>query len=282
MAKDKGGGGNKGGGGGQPSGGGGGGGNKPSGGGGQPSGGGGGQSSGGGRPSAPSSPSPAPSSGGGGRPSAPSTPSAPSGGGGGQSKQEQKVTQATKDIKGMIAGITAEAPKIADPKAYQKALDVLRGAGKEQRVETLKGKVQTARELATKPTTLPAPDDKKPPGLTQADIDAAINKFKEDLPAGLSPEDLQSALDTQRETLMSEFGDWKQQYANTTSQMQQQREEATATPSTASTDLSATDISSQFEAFDPELFSSLLGELESSKRRQKDWNELSAKAAFKY
>lgn len=246
MAKDK-GGGNKGGGGG----------NKGGGGGGQSSGGGGSQGGGGGGQS--------------------------SGGGGGQSKQEQKVTQATKDIKGMIAGITAEAPKIADPKAYQKALDVLRGAGKEQRVETLKGKVQTARELATKPTGSTQPTGgTQPSGLSQADIDAAINKFKEGLPAGLSQEDLQSALDTQRETLMSEFGDWKQQYADTTSQMQQQREEATAAPSTASTDLSATDISSQFEAFDPELFSSLLNELESSKRRQKDWNELSAKAAFKY
>lgn len=278
MAGNKGGGGKSSGGGSQPSGGGG----RPSGGGGQPSGGGGQPSGGGGRPSASSSPSSTPSGGGGARPSASSTPSTPSsGGGGGQSRQEQKVTQATKDIKGMISGITAASPKIADPKAYQKALDVLRGAGKDQRVQTLKEKVSSAR-TAARTTTTPPPDDKQSPGLTQADIEAAINKFKEGLSPGLSEEDLQSALNTQRETLMSEFGDWKQQYADTTSQMQQQREEPTAASSTPSTDLSATDISSQFEAFDPELFSSLLGELESSKRRQKDWNELSAKAAFKY
>ena len=35
-------------------------------------------------------------------------------------------------------------------------------------------------------------------------------------------------------------------------------------------------------AFDPNLFNRLLGELESSKRRQKDWSERSAKAAYKY
>jgi len=35
-------------------------------------------------------------------------------------------------------------------------------------------------------------------------------------------------------------------------------------------------------AFDPNLFRGLLGELESSKRRQKDWSERSAKAAYKY
>lgn len=279
MAANKGGGGKSSGGGSQPSGGGG---NRPSGGGGQPSGGGGQPSGGGGgRPSAPSSPSPAPSGGGGSRPSAPSTPSTPSSGGGGQSKQEQKVTQATKDIKGMISGITAASPKIADPKAYQKALDVLRGAGKDQRVQTLKEKVSSAKTAAR--TTTTSPGGTQPPGLSQADVDKAVSdaltKFKEGLSPGLSEEELQSALDTQRENLMSEFGDWQKQYADTTSQMQQQRED-TAAPT--STDLSATDISSQFEAFDPELFSSLLGELESSKRRQKDWNELSAKAAFKY
>jgi hypothetical protein len=181
----------------------------------------------------------------------------------------------------MISGITAASPKIADPKAYQKALDVLRGAGKDQRVQTLKEKVSSAKTTAR--TTTTSPGGTQPPGLTQSDVDKAVSDalttFKEGLPAGLSEDDLQSALDTQRETLMSEFGDWKQQYADTTSQMQQQRDDAAAP---TSTDLSATDISSQFEAFDPELFSSLLGELESSKRRQKDWNELSAKAGYKY
>jgi hypothetical protein len=43
-----------------------------------------------------------------------------------------------------------------------------------------------------------------------------------------------------------------------------------------------TDVASQEGQFDPDLFRGLLGELESSKRRQKEWNEQSAKAAYKY
>jgi hypothetical protein len=304
MANNKGGGGggSKGGGGGSSSGGGG---SKGGGGGSSGGGGGGSKSSGGG--------SPAPSSGGGGggssgggggggskpsapaasAPSKPSNPilaavSKPSGSGGGGS--DKKVEKATQQIKQTISNISASSPKIADPKAYQKALDVLKNAGKDTRVQNLKEKVQTAKTTAQTDIRVNAAADaarkdaearaaeQYKGAITQDDLDKILADYK---PAGqtegISEEDLQAALSAQQESLMSKFGDLQNQYQSATDNLQQQRATASADSAAASEDLNA-----QFEAFDPDLFSNLLGELESSKYRQKEWNERSAKAAYKY
>jgi hypothetical protein len=296
MPKDKGGGGKPSGGGGNPAPSGGGGG-KPSGGGGSspaPSGGGGG---GGGKPSGGGgSPSPAPSA-----PSKPSNPviaavSQPSSGGGspkqpsGGGSSDKKVEKATQQIRQTISSINASNPTIADPKAYQKALDVLKSAGKDTRVQNLKEKVQTAKTTAQTDIRVNAAADaarkdaearaaeQYKGAITQEDLDKILADYK---PAGqtegISEEDLQSALSAQQESLMSKFGDLQNQYQSATDSLQQQRVGTSADSAAASEDLNA-----QFEAFDPDLFSNLLGELESSKYRQKEWNERSAKAAYKY
>jgi hypothetical protein len=301
----------------KPSGGGGGsksgGGSKGGGGGGSSSGGGGGgggsKSSGGG--------SPAPSSGGGGgggsKPSAPaaSAPSKPSnpilaavsqqsgggsnkpsGGGGGGS--DKKVEKATQQIKQTISSISASSPKIADPKAYQKALDVLKSAGKDTRVQNLKEKVQAAKTTAQTDIRVNAAADaarkdaearaaeQYKGAITQDDLDKILADYK---PAGqtegISEEDLQSALSAQQESLMSKFGDLQNQYQSATDSLQQQRA-GSSTVSTPGATTESENLNTEFEAFDPDLFSNLLGELESSKYRQKEWNERSAKAAYKY
>jgi gas vesicle protein len=310
-----------GGGGGSKSGsGGGGGGGSSSGGGGSKGGGGGGSSSGGGGGGGGSKSSgggsPAPSSGGGGgggskpsapaasAPSKPSNPilaavsqqsgggsSKPSGGGGGSDK---KVEKATQQIKQTISSISASSPKIADPKAYQKALDVLKSAGKDTRVQNLKEKVQAAKTTAQTDIRVNAAADaarkdaearaaeQYKGAITQDDLDKILADYK---PAGqtegISEEDLQSALSAQQESLMSKFGDLQNQYQSATDSLQQQRA-GSSTVSTPGATTESENLNTEFEAFDPDLFSNLLGELESSKYRQKEWNERSAKAAYKY
>ena len=272
----------------------------------------GGKSPSGGNPS-PATSSPSKPSGGGSPSPASSAPSKPSnpiiaaatqsrGGSGsspgkptsGSGSSDKKVEKATQQIKQTISTISASSPKIADPKAYQKALDVLKSAGKDTRVQNLKEKVQTAKttaqtdirvnaaaDAARKDAETKAAEQYKG-AITQDDLDKILADYK---PAGqtegISEEDLQSALSAQQESLMSKFGDLQNQYQSATDSLQQQRA-GSSTASTPGATTESENLNTEFEAFDPDLFSNLPGELESSKYRQKEWNERSAKAAYKY
>ena len=81
-------------------------------------------------------------------------------------------------------------------------------------------------------------------GLTQEDLDTALSSYSAQNAVQKSSSDAGT----------SEFDDWVKSFE------------------------SQQDVG----AFDPDLFRNLLGELESSKYRQKEWNERSAKAAYKY
>jgi len=289
MAKDKGGGG---------------GGSKPSG------GGGGGGGGGGSKPAPAAAPTPAPkpaatpppSSGGGNKPSqavtaatiykaaqssapskpstqssrptdTPTKPSTQSSGGSSPSNQQNRVQQLTQKAKTLIGGATSEG--IADPGKFKDILGKLKDLGKEGRVENLrtqkKEAVTTAKNALT-PPPLGSNDDNDNAtsftGYSQEELDELLGSLQEGYGEKIS------GLESQIGDLMGQFG--KQQ-------QQQQQQQSQDTGGSEYQDWLTSFATEQDKgAFDPNLFNRLLGELESSKRRQKDWSERSAKAAYKY
>ena len=288
MAKDKGGGG---------------GGSKPSG------GGGGGGGGGGSKPAPAAAPTPAPkpaatpppSSGGGNKPSqavtaatiykaaqssapskpstqssrptdTPTKPSTQSSGGSSPSNQQNRVQQLTQKAKTLIGGATSEG--IADPGKFKDILGKLKDLGKEGRVENLrtqkKEAVTTAKNALT-PPPLGSNDDNDNAtsftGYSQEELDELLGSLQEGYGEKIS------GLESQIGDLMGQFG----------KQQQQQQQQSQDTGGSEYQDWLTSFATEQDKgAFDPNLFNRLLGELESSKRRQKDWSERSAKAAYKY
>lgn len=317
----KGGGGNKGGGGGggggkpsggggAPSGGGGGGGARSSGGGAPSGGGGGGKPSGGGQPAAPT---PTPTV----RPASTSvdiskqreTPKATqavqaaniykavAGNDKKDDKKDDKIAKLTQQAKGLISGATSQG--IADPGKFKDILGKLKDLGKDKRVDTLREQKQKAVQSARQATTGPGSNDSNSSnttnttttGLTQEDLDRSIKEALANQPSGLTEDDLNTAITnalsgfqsqqkTQTESPSSSY-DWESGYQQDLSNWLNEYKTEQANRA-ADYQKMMTDIASQEGEFDPDLFRGLLGELESSKRRQKEWNERSAKAAYKY
>lgn len=305
MAKR--GGGNKGGGGGKSSGGGkapSGGGNK--GGGGGSKGGGGKSSGGGGRAAAPSSaPKAAPAA----RPTSPAvnvsrqreTPKAnkavqvaktyksSSSNSKKNDKKDNRVEKLTQQAKSLISGATSQG--LADPGKFKNILGKLKDLGKGKRVETLREKKQSAVKAAR-----PAKTDQDltdlnniPAGYTQEDLDKAIEDALANQPSGLTEDDLNSAINnalagfqTQQEPISSSDSyDWESGYQQDLTKWLDQYKTEQADRATDYQKM-MTDVASKEGEFDPDLFRGLLGELESSKKRQKEWNERSAREAYKY
>lgn len=276
-----------------PSGGGGGGGkSSPSGGGG---GGGGGKSSPSPSPSrSPSPPAPTPG---------PKPPAAPTGGGGSaqstpaqavnfaktfqsvspsssssqqKEKTQERVQTLTEKAKGLIAGATASG--IADPGKFKDILGKLKDLGKTGRVESLqtqkKTAVTAARDAANSANQPPPGNNPPPGGYTQEEL----NKLLEQMQAGYTEKI--GGLETQLGTLSEQLSQRDEPEAVSTPYPTQQSSDS----GTSEFDdwLKSFESQQDVGAFDPDLFRNLLGELESSKRRQKDWSERSARAAYGY
>ena len=184
---------------------------------------------------------------------------------------KQKVQKLTEKAKTLIGGATSEG--IADPGKFKDILGKLKDLGKEGRVENLrtqkKEAVTTAKNALIPPLPGPKNDDD--------DDDAATI-------TGYSQEELDSLLGSLQEGYSTQIGGLEKQIGDLTGQLGQLGQQQSQGAGTSEYDdwLKSFATEQDKGAFDPNLFNRLLGELESSKRRQKDWSERSAKAAYKY
>jgi hypothetical protein len=207
------------------------------------------------------------------RPTAtPTRPSTQSSGGSSPSNQQNRVQQLTQKAKTLIGGATSEG--LADPNKFKDVLGKLKDLGKDTRVQNLqtqKKEAVTAAKTAAKPpiTTFS--------GYTQEQMDEAIAKARE---GSLTQDDLNAALANQAETGLTQ-----DDLDAALSRYQSQNTASDAGAAASSTNeyqdwLNSFATEQDKGAFDPDLFNSLLGELESSKYRQKQWNERSARSAY--
>ena len=212
------------------------------------------------------------------RPTAtPTRPSTQSSGGSSPSNQQNRVQQLTQKAKTLIGGATSEG--LADPNKFKDVLGKLKDLGKDTRVQNLqtqKKEAVTAAKTAAKPpiTTFS--------GYTQEQMDEAIAKARE---GSLTQDDLNAALANQAETGLTQddldAALSRYQSQNTASQSAASDAGAAASSTNEYQDwLNSFATEQDKGAFDPDLFNSLLGELESSKYRQKQWNERSARSAY--
>ena len=212
----------------------------------------------------------------------PTRPSTQSSGGSSPSNQQNRVQQLTQKAKTLIGGATSEG--LADPNKFKDVLGKLKDLGKDTKVQNLqtqKKEAVTAAKTAAKPPgttftgfTQEQMDDaiakavagaQSSTGITQEDLDAALAKQSE---TGLTQDDLDAALS-------------RYQSQNTASQSAASDTGAAASSTNEYQDwLNSFATEQDKGAFDPDLFNSLLGELESSKYRQKQWNERSARSAY--
>lgn len=193
-------------------------------------------------------------------------------------KKQDRVQTLTEKAKGMIAGATSEG--IADPGKFKDILGKLKDLGKDKKVENLqtqkKAAVTTAKQAAVAP------------GLdlnTNKDTNIDTNVTT----TGYTQEQLDELLGQLEQGYSDKLGGLEGQIGDLMNQLNQRPTETSSTQELQSAGTSEFDdwiksFESQQDAgaFDPDLFRNLLGELESSKRRQKDWSERSAKAAYKY
>ena len=217
----------------------------------------------------------------------------PSGGSGSSgNKKQDRIQNLTKQANQLISSASGGA--IADPGKFKEVLSKLKKLGKDDRVEALREKKQKA-VASTKVQN--GGNNQVTPGLTQGDLDSAIqNAFANYTPGGLTQEDLDAALAGLDFGNKGELGEsygggdsggggggssWEQGYTNDLNKWLSEYQNEQAGRATDYQSM-LTDIASQEGQFDPNLFRSLLGELESSKKRQKEWNERSARAAYKY
>lgn len=220
-------------------------------------------------------------------------------------KKDDKIAKLTEQAKGLISGATSQG--LADPGKFKDILGKLKDLGKDKRVETLREQkqeaVQSARQVTPGPGSTGLDNSNVSntgvntagTGLTKDDLDRAIQDALSNQPAGLTPDDLNQAIgdalsnfqpqqqqsQPQAQTSPSGSYDWAAGYQQDLTDWLNEYKTEQANRA-ADYQKMMTDIASQEGAFDPDLFSGLLGELESSKRRQKEWNERSAKAAYKY
>lgn len=186
---------------------------------------------------------------------------------------KQKVQKLTEKAKTLIGGATSEG--IADPGKFKDILGKLKDLGKEGRVENLR--TQKKEAVTTAKNALALPGGNLPPGSND-DNDNATSF------TGYSQEELDGLLGSLQESYGAQIGGLEKQIGDLTGQLGQLGQQQSQGAGTSEYDdwLKSFATEQDKGAFDPNLFNRLLGELESSKRRQKDWSERSAKAAYKY
>lgn len=198
------------------------------------------------------------------------------GGGKKEDKKQERVQTLTEKAKALISGATSKG--IADPNRFKDILGKLKDLGKDKRVDNLQ--TQKKEAVTTAKNALTLPGNNLTPGLDDNNSNATYI-------TGYSQEDLDELLGSLQEDygekiggLESQLGDLMGQLGKQQQQQQQQPQETGASEYDDWLQSFATE--QDKGSFDPNLFRNLLGELESSKRRQKDWSERSAKAAYKY
>jgi hypothetical protein len=200
-------------------------------------------------------------------------------------KKQDRVQTLTEKAKGMIAGATSEG--IADPGKFKDILGKLKDLGKDTKVQNLQ--TQKKEAVTAAKTAAQAPGGNPPPGYTQEQLDQAIKDAlaKQEASGGLTQEDLDAALANMQKTGLTQE-DLDAAFSNYAAKDTSSDASAMATGPTAAASSEFDDWIKSFSedkdagAFDPDLFRNLLGELESSKYRQKQWNERTAKAAYTY
>lgn len=196
-------------------------------------------------------------------------------------KKQERVQSLTEKAKGLISGATASG--IADPGKFKDILGKLKDLGKDTRVENLQTKKKEAVAAAKQSL------QNKPGGYTQEELDAAIKAALDKATAssssssspGLTQEDLDNALANITSTGLTQE-DLDTALSSYSAQNAVQKSSSDAGTSEFDDWVKSFESQQDVGAFDPDLFRNLLGELESSKYRQKEWNERSAKAAYKY
>jgi len=191
-----------------------------------------------------------------------------------QNKQN-RVATLTQKAKSLIQ--TASDGAIADPAKFKNILGKLKDLDKDKRVKKLRQKKQAAVAASRKPQE----------EVTSNYIDNSSSTVNTEGTTFLDDSSLYAGMEDMGYTSDGGGGgdtgsySWNQGY---TEDLNKWLSDYQAEQAGRDADYQSmlTDITSQEGQFDPELFRSLLGELESSKRRQKEWNEQSAKAAYKY
>jgi len=191
-------------------------------------------------------------------------------------KKQERVKALTTKAKTLITGATSEG--IADPGKFKDILGKLKDLGKDKRVQNLQTQKKTA--VSTAKAAAQAPGGNK---FSQEDLDKAVqDALSKAGNSGITQEDLDAALANVGKTGLTQedLDEALSRYSPQTNPL----DTGAAAAGTSEFDDWIKSFESQQDAgaFDPDLFRGLLGELESSKRRQKDWNERSAKASYKY
>lgn len=204
------------------------------------------------------------------------------------SKQETKIAEAKQTAREQIAGISASS-SIPDPQAYKNALDKLKKLGADKAVERIQDEKKEAKaQVAQRPTALPTPDtNTSGPSVNPAYEDQikTLTDQLSSLQSGVaSKDDLIAALQQQSEKSAADFQNWKQEYETRSQQTQAAANANTPTSAAAVPTTAEAAPKDEFELdpFDPDLFRDLLSELESSRYRQKQWNERSAKTSYNF
>lgn len=201
----------------------------------------------------------------------------PSGGSGSSgNKKQDRVKNLTKQANQLIASASGGA--IADPAKFKDILSKLKKLGKDERVKDLRSKKQSAvaasRPKDQSPTNLDNSED------TSTTIDNSV--FENYPTTEFLPGYGDSGSGYSSSTSSTSSGpSWEEGYSQDLSNwLDQYKNEQAGRAADYESMLS--DLVSQEGTFDPERFRSLLLELESSKKRQKEWNERSAREAYKY
>lgn len=203
---------------------------------------------------------------------------------------KKNTKAAVKTVKQQIKSITPRTGALANPNAYNKALAVLQSAGKTKKAEKLAAKAKKEIKADTKkgiakgflekptptPTPGPGPGQGTPPGQEyNIQDDPAYQSLLERL--GES-ELYGEGLEEQLGGLGSQLGGLQEQLEA----LRSSRAEQTGSDYQPTADISTSTTTEEFEPFSRDLFTSLLNELESSKKRQKDWDYEQALKAYKF
>lgn len=210
-----------------------------------------------------------------------------------QAKQDKKaakqdVKQATKTVKQSIKAVTPRTGALADPAAYNQALAVLQSAGKAGKATKFESQYAKAVQKDTakgiKKGYLPSPTTTAPTQEISSGLDDFPLPYEED---DEIPQEWLDLLDAERaraEGLEGQLGELGSQVGglqglleslqNSRSEMQGYQPQDTSISTSTTTE--------EYEPFSRDLFTSLLGELESSKKRQKDWDYEQALKAYKF
>jgi hypothetical protein len=200
-------------------------------------------------------------------------------------KKQERVATLTTKAKDLISGATSTG--IADLDKFKGILGKLKDLGKDTKVQNLQ--TQKKEAVTAAKTAAQAPGGNPPPGYTQEQLDQAIKDAlaKQGDSGGLTQEDLDAALANMQKTGLTKE-DLDAAFSSYAAKDTSSDASAMATGPTAAASSEFDDWIKSFSedkdagAFDPDLFRNLLGELESSKYRQKQWNERTAKAAYTY